>query len=124
MKRKAALLTKICRCGTSVWEVQAEQFLPRYEEQVLCPQCGVDHSRNPPLLWRLRYGRHRLRRQARLLGLRAALALLKPRSPSAFLLPRERPIPQRSPQPEPERVLTPSPPIGKTALAEDVHGPI
>ena len=60
--------------------------LPKYEEQINCPECGRDHSIRPPKLWRLRYGIHQLAKRRRLLGLLETVKTFV----VAFQLPRER----------------------------------
>ena len=73
-----------CSCGAPIWEGS----LPRYEETIVCPQCGRDHSRNPPWRVRIRWARYSLRKRIRLYGLRRGATMLS--LIELFLLPRER----------------------------------
>ena len=62
------LLRKVCPCGEAIWEVKSPAHLPRYTEWIVCARCGTDHSRNPPLRLRWRYGVYTLRRRRLLYG--------------------------------------------------------
>ena len=84
--RQAPRHTRFCDCGATIWDVAALSRLPSYFERLLCPGCGADHSRHPPLHWRLRYGLRKMRRTRRAYGIRA---LLKLGLSNAFRLARE-----------------------------------
>ena len=71
MKEPAAAIVKVCGCGAPIWE----GALPHYQELILCPDCGHDHTRQPPLWWRIRWGVRQLRKRVRLLGWRRAREL-------------------------------------------------
>lgn len=62
LKTKQGLIQKWCDCGTLIWEVPSERFLPKYTETILCT-CGKDHSRKAPLGWRLRHWFKRVARR-------------------------------------------------------------
>lgn len=74
---------KVCQCGSVVWS----GALPHYLEEVKCRECGRDHSRRPPLRFRLYFGLNQLRRWRLYFGLRGMVViwLLNP-----FMVPRER----------------------------------
>lgn len=56
------MIRKWCDCGTLIWEVPSERFLPRYIETIICHTCGKDWSRKGPFLWKFRL---KLRRKIR-----------------------------------------------------------
>jgi len=56
------MIRRWCDCGTLIWEVPSERFLPRYIETIICHNCGKDWSRRGPLCWKLRL---RMRKKAR-----------------------------------------------------------
>ena len=80
-------LRRVCKCGDMVWDVEGPHRLPTYQEEIICPGCGRDHSRPPGLTWRLRFGLRRLQRRIRLNGYRETW---RRGSRDAFLLDRER----------------------------------
>ena len=80
-------LKHVCACGAAIWDVAGAGRLPKYTELIVCPSCGADHSRRPPLRWRLRYGRYQLRKRRRLFGLGETIRM---GVLDAFRLPRER----------------------------------
>lgn len=82
------MIVQYCVCGSEVWSVVLASEVPHYQEQIICVSCGIDNSRRPPLLWRLRFGRYRLRRRIRAYGFRKAF---KMGIRDAFVLDRERP---------------------------------
>jgi hypothetical protein len=49
------MIRKYCNCGILIWEVPSKRFLPRYEEKIICPKCGADHSRKAPMGYRIRH---------------------------------------------------------------------
>lgn len=73
MAKVASELTRVCSCGTSIWEAQSLSGLPKFAEAIICPRCGLDHSRAPSLRWRMSQFRYRFRKRRQLFGLRQTL---------------------------------------------------
>ena len=71
MRTISPSIRKVCPCGTLIWE----GALPTFQETITCRSCKADHTRTPPLSWRIRWGVRQLRKRLRLLGWSGMLEL-------------------------------------------------